>query len=155
MSTSRLAWQSLNSRPAIISAVALAGAGSYYGSRSFFTKAYAESIETPPVFGGFGPKTLHLRSTEQVNHNTKRLVFEFPNESSKSGLTLTCKSALRIFICLCYWQFQAALLTFSWPQGQWLPVLRPYTPISNLGKPFEYQIQPQTGREILIEFLNI
>lgn len=115
MSTSRLIWQSLNSRPAIISAVALAGVGSYYGSRSFFTKVYAESIETPPVFGGFGPKTLRLRSTEQVNHNTKRLVFEFPNESSKSGSTLT-----------------SALLTFSWPQDRWLPVLRPYTPISNL-----------------------
>lgn len=27
----------------------------------------------------------------------------------------------------------AALLTYSWPKGRWLPVLRPYTPISDLG----------------------
>ena len=29
----------------------------------------------------------------------------------------------------------AAVLTFSWPQGRWLPVLRPYTPISALEEP--------------------
>lgn len=99
MYTSRLTWQTLKSRPAILSAVAVAGACSYHGSRSFLTQVYAESIETPPIFGSFGPKTLRLQSTEQVNHNTKRLVFQFPDGNSKSGLTLTSKFGLCIFIC--------------------------------------------------------
>ncbi|KAJ5403321.1 hypothetical protein N7509_003192 [Penicillium cosmopolitanum] len=115
MVSSRGLWHALKFRPTIISAVAVAGAGTYYGTRSLLPSGHAESIEAPKVFGGFGPKTLRLQSVDQVNHNTKRLVFEFPDQSAKSGLTLT-----------------SALLTFSWPQGRWLPVLRPYTPISNL-----------------------
>jgi cytochrome-b5 reductase len=64
---------------------------------------HAESIEAPTVFGGFGPKTLRLQSADQVNHNTKRLVFEFPDQNAKSGLTLTCEfllAAAHYFITL-------------------------------------------------------
>lgn len=91
MVSSRGLWHALKFRPTIISAVAVAGAGTYYGTRSLLPSGHAESIEAPKVFGGFGPKTLRLQSVDQVNHNTKRLVFEFPDQSAKSGLTLTCK----------------------------------------------------------------
>ncbi|KAJ5099072.1 ferredoxin reductase-like protein [Penicillium argentinense] len=114
MATLRLAWQSLRSRPALISAGAVIGFGTYYSTR-FMSTGHAESAQKPKVFGEFGPKTLRLQSVDQVNHNTKRLVFEFPDKNATSGLTLT-----------------SALLTYSWPQGRWLPVLRPYTPISKL-----------------------
>lgn len=46
-----------------------------------------------PVFGR-GPAfvSLPLESSEQVNHDTKRLRFSLPNSTDVSGLTLTCKS---------------------------------------------------------------
>ena len=91
MATSRITWQALKSRPAIISAVAVAGAGTYFGSQSLLATGHAESTQTPKVFGGFGPKTLRLQSVNQVNHNTKRLVFEFPDQNAQSGLVLTCQ----------------------------------------------------------------
>ncbi|KAJ5176284.1 uncharacterized protein N7482_002161 [Penicillium canariense] len=119
---SRLSWQSsLRARPAFASAVAVAvaGIGAYYGTRSFLLPTgHAESPELPKIFGGFGFTTLRLQDVKIVNHNTKRLVFEFPDQNSPTGLTLT-----------------SALLTYSWPKGQWFPVVRPYTPISKLDHP--------------------
>ncbi|KAK1780232.1 hypothetical protein QBC45DRAFT_115007 [Copromyces sp. CBS 386.78] len=67
---------------------------------------------------GFGFHSLRLHSTELVNHNTKKLRFELPDPSQPSGLGLT-----------------SALLTISFPKGRWLPVLRPYTPTSDLNEP--------------------
>lgn len=93
MTSSRVIWHTLKSRPAVIPAVTIAGAGTYYGARSLLSSGHAESVEAPRVFGSFGPKTLRLQSVDQVNHNTKRLVFEFPDQSAKSGLNLTCKFA--------------------------------------------------------------
>lgn len=91
---SRVSWQSLQARPVLVSAVALTSISVYYGTRSFWMRtAHAESTEPPKVFGGFGFTTLRLQSSTQVNHNTKRLVFEFPDENARSGLTLTCMNA--------------------------------------------------------------
>ncbi|CEJ59423.1 hypothetical protein PMG11_08048 [Penicillium brasilianum] len=115
---SRLSWQSLRARPALLYTVAVAGIGAYYGTRSFLLPTgHAESPESPKVFGSFGFTTLRLQDVKVVNHNTKRLVFEFRDQDAKSGLSLT-----------------TALLTCSWPKGQWFPVLRPYTPISDLNQ---------------------
>jgi hypothetical protein len=97
---SRLSWQSLRARPALFPTIAVAGIGAYYGTRSFLMPTgHAESPEPPKVFGGFGFTTLRLQDVTVVNHNTKRLVFEFPDEQAKSGLTLTCM--LTIFNCFC------------------------------------------------------
>lgn len=95
---SRLTWQSLRARPALFPLIAVAGAGAYYGTRSFLMPTgHAESPKSPKVFGGFGFTTLRLQDVKVVNHNTKRLVFEFPEEHAKSGLALTCMlSSIRL-----------------------------------------------------------
>lgn len=77
-------------KPVLLSTVTILGLGSYYGSRSFISTAHAESSEPPKVFGSFGFTTLRLRSSTAVNHNTKRLVFEFADPHAVSGLSLTC-----------------------------------------------------------------
>lgn len=82
----RLPLYTIRSRTALVSACAAAGIGAYYGMRS----AHAESDEPPTVFGGLGLTTLRLKDVQQVNHNTKRLAFEFPDPQAQSGLTLTC-----------------------------------------------------------------
>lgn len=95
MATYRLLRQSLRSRSAIVSVVAIAGIGTFYGALLFFTPmVYAESTESPKIFGGFGFTTLRLQDVKQANHNTKRSVFEFPDPNAKSGLTLTCMFAI-------------------------------------------------------------
>ena len=70
---------------------------------------------TKGVFSGFGFHKLKLHSSELVNHNTKRLRFELPDPSQPSGLGLS-----------------SALLTLSFPNGGWVPCLRPYTPVNDL-----------------------
>ncbi|CAI7672343.1 unnamed protein product [Penicillium bialowiezense] len=106
----------LLSRPvtrSVISVIAI-GSGAYI-AQSILSTAHAESKEAPKAFAGFGFTTLRLHSTKDVNHNTKRLVFEFPDPTATSGLSLT-----------------SSLLTLTRPEGRWLPVPRPYTPISDL-----------------------
>ncbi|KAL6235359.1 hypothetical protein BDW75DRAFT_144198 [Aspergillus navahoensis] len=105
-----------------LAVLAVGGMGAYTASTYLTKTAFAESPSSEPhkVFGR-GPafKYLRLHSAESVNHNTKRLRFELPGgESSISGLGLT-----------------SALLTFSKPEGSWLPVVRPYTPVSKLDEP--------------------
>ncbi|GAB1318725.1 hypothetical protein MFIFM68171_08935 [Madurella fahalii] len=98
-------------------AAAIAGIGVYalYLRRS----AGAQDAKSgKPVFSSFGFHSLRLHSTELINHNTKRLRFELPDPSQPSGLSLT-----------------SALLTVSFPNGGWLPVLRPYTPVNELDEP--------------------
>lgn len=68
-----------------------------------------------PIFSSMGFHSLKLQSTELINHNTKKLRFELPDASQPSGLSLT-----------------SALLTISFPNGRWVPVLRPYTPVNDL-----------------------
>ncbi|KAI1097181.1 ferredoxin reductase-like protein [Jackrogersella minutella] len=98
-------------------AVAGTGVGLYYTHMR--SVVHADSGAPRQAFGS-GPAflSLELESTETVNHNTKRLRFKLPGPDTTSGLTLT-----------------SALLTFSWPKGSTLPVLRPYTPINALDEP--------------------
>ncbi|KAH6654928.1 NADH-cytochrome b5 reductase [Verticillium dahliae] len=88
-------------------------------SRMMTDSAHADSGSPSKVFGS-GPAfvSLPLESSEVVNHNTKRLRFRLPDENAVSGLALT-----------------SAVLTISWPKGRWLPVARPYTPISPSDQP--------------------
>ncbi|RDW76779.1 cytochrome b5 reductase family protein [Aspergillus mulundensis] len=105
-----------------LAVLAVGGIGTYAASKIFIKEAFAQSpdLELKKVFGrGPALKYLRLHSSESVNHNTKRLRFELPGgERSVSGLGLT-----------------SALLTFSKPEGSWLPVVRPYTPVSKLDEP--------------------
>lgn len=63
--------------------------------------------------------SLKLQSAEMVNHNTKRLRFEFPDSEATSGLALT-----------------QATLALAFPNGGWIPAPRPYTPVSTPSKFF-------------------
>ncbi|KAL2856427.1 hypothetical protein BJY01DRAFT_203365 [Aspergillus pseudoustus] len=103
-----------------VTILTVGGISTYAISNFFGQSALAESPAPQRVFGK-GPafKYLQLHSSESVNHNTKRLRFELPGgENAQSGLSLT-----------------SALLTLSKPEGSWLPVVRPYTPISKLEEP--------------------
>ncbi|KKK23835.1 hypothetical protein ARAM_004534 [Aspergillus rambellii] len=103
-----------------VTVLAVGGLSTYAASRYLTPTAFADSPEPKKIFG-MGPafKYVRLQSSETINHNTKRLRFELPGgESSQSGLRLT-----------------SALLTLSWPKGNWVPVIRPYTPVSKLDEP--------------------
>ncbi|KAK1140167.1 hypothetical protein N8T08_010646 [Aspergillus melleus] len=69
------------------------------------------------MFRGFRPTSLRVQSVESLSHNTKRLRFEYPNQTLTSGLQLT-----------------SSVLVFCWPQKSWLPAIRPYTPVSSLNQ---------------------
>ncbi|KAL9084422.1 MAG: hypothetical protein Q9165_008060 [Trypethelium subeluteriae] len=68
------------------------------------------------VFNGMGSSWVELKlaESEDVNHNVKRLRFEFPNREDTSGLSVN-----------------SAILTSRTPSGSILPTLRPYTPTSD------------------------
>ncbi|TLD31856.1 NADH-cytochrome b5 reductase 2 [Venturia nashicola] len=55
-------------------------------------------------------QTLTVLSSEQINHDTKRITFKLPGGDN---------------------EISAAVLTQHTPAGGWLPVLRPYTPVSD------------------------
>lgn len=90
MSSTHFLPKSLKSTAAVASGFAILGIG-IYSVRSSFPTAQAESTEPPVIFSGFSPTTLRLRSVKIVNHDTKRLVFEFPDKNARSGLSLTCE----------------------------------------------------------------
>ncbi len=94
-------------------AAAVAGIGAY----ALYLRQSRPAQTDKPIFSSFGFHTLKVHSTELVNHNTARVRFELPNASQPTGLSLT-----------------SALLTVSFPNGRWLPVLRPYTPVNDLGE---------------------
>ncbi|KAI1267979.1 oxidoreductase NAD-binding domain-containing protein [Xylariaceae sp. FL1019] len=106
-----------NRAATVLGGVAIAGVS--LGVYSRYNMAYADNNAPPRAFGS-GPAflSLHLQSSEDVNHNTKRLRFALPTEDHVSGLNLT-----------------SALLTYSWPKGAMLPCVRPYTPVSASDKP--------------------
>lgn len=126
-------------RPAaILGGVAGAGIGLAILSQTIMSEAHADSGAPRKVFGG-GPAfiALPLESSEQVNHNTKKLRFKLPQPDAVTGLPLECK----------WWHiplpvpcspptdpFPASLLTFSWPKDRTFPVVRPYTPITASGR---------------------
>ncbi|KUJ09955.1 ferredoxin reductase-like protein [Mollisia scopiformis] len=81
------------------------------------TTRYPLRNSAPAKVFGKGPAftSLRLDSVETLSHDTKRFRFKLPSETTVSGLNLT-----------------SAVLTFSRPAGQFFPVVRPYTPISDL-----------------------
>ncbi|KAI9730675.1 MAG: NADH-cytochrome b5 reductase [Cirrosporium novae-zelandiae] len=96
------------------------GGGYYYYSKSgkSATPGNVVPSSTPPsaclTGGDQGWVGLKLASVENINHNTKKFRFEFPDKDNVSGMHIT-----------------SALLTkFKGPEMQ-KPVIRPYTPVSD------------------------
>lgn len=102
----------------VLFAAAAVAVGAYIAYTRTSATAQAETPGGKPPFASFGFRTLTLASSESVNHNVKHLKFDLPDPQTTSGLTVT-----------------SALLAITFPGGRWLPVLRPYTPINDTGKP--------------------
>ncbi|KAK0384128.1 hypothetical protein NLU13_8217 [Sarocladium strictum] len=96
----------------------LAGAGYYFlsGSPTGNKVAAAAGVEPKKAFtgGDQGFLSLKLAEVENVNHNTKRLRFELPEEDMVSGLHVA----------------SAILTKYKGPNDE-KATLRPYTPISD------------------------
>lgn len=63
------------------------------GSNTAMKQQQEGIISGKKVFGRPGPvfQSLALQSSEDVNHNTKRLRFKLPGDGDITGLPLTCK----------------------------------------------------------------
>jgi cytochrome-b5 reductase len=62
-----------------------------YGLYSYTTKAAGSERGKPATaFRGIGLTSLRLHSIQALNHQTKLLRFELPEQNSHSGLSLTC-----------------------------------------------------------------
>ncbi|RMZ89341.1 hypothetical protein DV736_g3424, partial [Chaetothyriales sp. CBS 134916] len=100
------------------------GASRYYDFRILpLATAHAESLPSDAKaalkklpWKGF--TELELESAEIVNHNVKRLTFALPEKDSVTGLAPV-----------------TSLLTQHTPEGAFIPVFRPYTPISANDEP--------------------
>ncbi|ORY34058.1 hypothetical protein BCR39DRAFT_491296 [Naematelia encephala] len=84
--------------------------------------AYTALRPTPAagskMFSSFRlPTSLELESVEQVSHNVKKFRFKLP-EGVSAGFPMT-----------------SALLAITFPSQSWIPVIRPYTPISSPSTP--------------------
>ncbi|RGP72405.1 cytochrome-b5 reductase [Fusarium longipes] len=108
------------SRPAPLIATLTASAiGVGILSKMMFSTASAESNAPQKIFNGAFPSVkLPLHSSEYESPDTKRLRFKLPQETAITGIPLG-----------------SALLTFTWPEGSFLPTPRPYTPISPSDEP--------------------
>lgn len=91
--------------------------------KSFLQTAHAESLPSDSKaalakvpWKGFTELT--LESSEIVNHNVKRLTFSLPTTTSITGLSPV-----------------TSLLTQHTPEGSFIPVFRPYTPVSSPSDP--------------------
>jgi cytochrome-b5 reductase len=76
--------------------------------------AHADAPSGPATVNFSSFTTLKLESAEMVNHNVKRLRFALPNPSATTNLSVV-----------------SSLLTRHTPTGSWIPVFRPYTPVSS------------------------
>ncbi|KAF2019546.1 oxidoreductase NAD-binding domain-containing protein [Aaosphaeria arxii CBS 175.79] len=103
----------------VVASIAIGGISLGLMSKLMVRNIHADSGAPQKVFGGgLAMVSLPLESSMLVNHNTKLLRFKLPSNNHISGLSLT-----------------GAVLTLSWPKGRWLPVARPYTPISASDQP--------------------
>lgn len=91
----------------------------YYSTTNVYFTAHAESLPSDSQaalkkmeWKGF--TEMRLQSAEQVNHNVKKLTFALPTEDSVTGISPI-----------------TSLLTRHTPEGGFIPVFRPYTPISD------------------------
>lgn len=66
----------------------IAAAGGIYTAYSYMQGS--TSSQPRKIFGGVAGG-LTLQKTEDINHNTKRLRFAFPNAQDETGLTVVCK----------------------------------------------------------------
>ncbi|KAK3672208.1 hypothetical protein LTR78_007961 [Recurvomyces mirabilis] len=93
-------------------------AGTYYTRQPRISLDSARNAPKPALsFPGsmLFPKTLTVTKTEQINHDTKKITFRLPDgEVSVSGVPAG-----------------SAILTSHQPADGWLPVFRPYTPVSD------------------------
>ncbi|EGC46316.1 NADH-cytochrome b5 reductase [Histoplasma capsulatum var. duboisii H88] len=108
-----------SSRIPLIGGITLAAsAGYYYYWQS--TSAKSEPKERSTVFkgGDQGWVGLKLAHIDNVNHNVKKLRFEFEDPESVSGLHIA-----------------SALLTKYKGPTEEKPIIRPYTPVSDEGQP--------------------
>ncbi|RAK91172.1 ferredoxin reductase-like protein [Aspergillus costaricaensis CBS 115574] len=103
----------------LVASFTVAGCGVYSFKRHLIEEALAETPEQEPhvMFRGFRPTSLRVQNVESLSHNTKRLRFEYPDQTWISGLQLT-----------------SSVLVFCWPQKSWFPAIRPYTPVSSLNQ---------------------
>ncbi|CAK7234583.1 hypothetical protein SBRCBS47491_008996 [Sporothrix bragantina] len=104
----------------VLFAAAAVAVGAYVlYTRTAGATAQAETAGGKPPFASFPSlRTLTLVKSEKVNHNVKHLQFDLGEGAGPdtiSGLTVT-----------------SALLAITFPNGRWLPVLRPYTPVNNI-----------------------
>jgi cytochrome-b5 reductase len=118
----------------VVASLAAGGIGLGIMLKLLTGNASAESNTPRKIFKG-GPSfvSLSLDSSEAVNHNTKRLRFKLPQQDAISGLPLTCKASIPLQVFRAN-SSTATLLTISWPKGSWVPVPRPYTPVSASGE---------------------
>ena len=65
----------------------IAAVGGIYTAYSYIQSS--TSSQPRKVFGGVAG-SLTLQQTEDINHNTKRLRFAFPNARDETGLTVVC-----------------------------------------------------------------
>ena len=82
----------------ILGTAIVGGAAIYIAQRQFRpNELRAESNEAPKIFtSGFSFQQLKLRSSEDVNHNTKRLRFDLPESNAVSGLQPICEPTSRL-----------------------------------------------------------
>jgi cytochrome-b5 reductase len=106
--------------------VAIAAAVAGIGAYALYSRRASSDAAVKEPFASFGFHNLCLQSSELVNHNTKRLRFELPDPNVKSGLTLA-----------------SAVLTISFPNGGWIPCIRPYTPTNDLSTLSPFPIPPR------------
>ncbi|KAK0963723.1 hypothetical protein LTS01_019194 [Friedmanniomyces endolithicus] len=121
--------------PYVTGAAVLGAGATYYASRPRIQLESAQNAPTPalsfPSSMPF-PKKITVTDVEQVNHDTKKITFSLPGgDSQVSGVPFGCKS-WQAQVCLqeVLIGYTAAILTSHWPENGWLPVFRPYTPIS-------------------------
>ncbi|KAJ9653839.1 hypothetical protein H2198_007005 [Neophaeococcomyces mojaviensis] len=103
---------------AVGAGVAYTGYQYYTTTQFFFVRAHAElpsdSKAALKKMEWKGFTELKLQSSEQVNHNVKKLTFALPDDDSITGITPI-----------------TSLLTQHTPDGGFIPVFRPYTPVSD------------------------
>ncbi|KAK5134589.1 hypothetical protein LTR08_006375 [Meristemomyces frigidus] len=121
--------RSLTSRTLLASTGIVSAAGiTYYATRR---PLLLDSAQNAPLSTTMNfpwtmlfAKQLTVTHVEQVNHDTKRITFALPGGSSEvSGVSAS-----------------SALLTQHKPPDRYLPVLRPYTPVSSPSSPGTLQL---------------
>jgi len=112
-------------RPLRAAGIAAVGATAGYSACHYWNTSFFHfntvHAESPPSdtqaalkkMSWKGFTELKLEKAEMVNHNVRKLTFALPDDESVTGLAPI-----------------TSLLTRHTPEGAWIPVFRPYTPVS-------------------------